>query len=117
MDNVFWLYVLTRLDKIESVLVICLAFGTLIIALKWFNYMVDNGLFEPEKTPWVIRKIEYIIVGAMIGVIVLPTQKDTMVMYTGSVIATTLDNDKTKAITDKTIKVIEKKLDDELKDQ
>ena len=38
-------------------------------------------------------------------------------MYTGSVIATTLDNDKTKAITDKTIKVIEKKLDDELKDQ
>lgn len=117
MDNVFWLYVLTRLDKIESVLVLCLMFGTFIIALKWFNYMVDNGLYKPEKAHWVIRKIEYIIVGVMIGMIVLPTQKDIMVMYTGSAIATTLETDRAKAITDKTIKVIEKKLDDELKDQ
>ena len=64
-----------------------------------------------------MRKIEYIIVGVMIGMIVLPTQKDITMMYTGSVIAITLDNDKTKAITDKAIKVIEKKLDGELKDQ
>ena len=45
-----------------------------------------------------MRKIEYIIVGVMIGMIVLPTQKDITMMYTGSVIAITLDNDKTKAI-------------------
>ena len=73
MDNVFWLYVLTRLDKIESVLVICLSFGIVIIPLKWLNYMIDNDLYKPEKAPWVIRKIEYITVGVMIGMIVLPT--------------------------------------------
>ena len=117
MDNVFWLYVLTRLDKIEFILTMCSSFGALILGVKWFNYLIDGGLFESEKAHWVIRKIEYITVGAMIVMIVLPTQKDIMAMYTGSVIATTLDNDKTKAITDKTIKVIEKKLDDELKDQ
>ena len=115
MGNVFWLYVLTRLDKIEFVLTICLAFGTLILCLKWFNYLVDDGLFKPEKAPWVIRKVEYIIVGAMIGMLLLPTQKDIAVIHTGSVIVTTLDTDKAKVIKDKTIRVIEKKLDDELK--
>lgn len=115
MDNYILLYLITRLDGLKGLLCffigICMAF----ILIKIINKLADDEYTRFEDKHWMFKYVEKIATLLIIVVVLIPSKSDVVSIYTGSVVISTLDAERSKDIVDKTIKVIEKKLDDDLK--
>ena len=116
MDNVFWLYVLTRSGILIGMLLFILVLACVAYIVKtMFLFVYERD--ELPKFRFFVDKSGYIIIIATALLLLVPSKEDIIVMYAGTAIAATIDTDRVKVVSDKTIKVIEKKLDDELKKQ
>ena len=114
MDNVFWLYVLTRSGILIGMLLFILVLACVAYIVKTMFLFANERDDTLPKFPFFVDKSGYITIIATALLLLVPSKEDIIVMYAGTAIAATIDTDRVKVVSDKTIKVIEKKLDNEL---
>ena len=114
MDNVFWLYVLTRSGILIGMLLFILVLACVAYIVKTMFLFANERDDTLPKFPFFVDKSGYIVIITTALLLLVPSKEDIVVMYAGTAIAATMDVDRAKVISDKTIKVIEKKLDNEL---
>ena len=114
MSDIIWLYLLTRSGVLIGVLLFILVLASVGYFIKVAFLFANERDDTLPKFPFFVDKSGYIVIITTTLLLLVPSKEDIMVMYAGTAIATTMDADRAKVISDKTIKVIEKKLDNEL---
>ena len=114
MSDTIWLYLLTRSGVLIGVLLFILVLASVGYFIKVAFLFANERDDTLPKFPFFVDKSGYIVIITTTLLLLVPSKEDIMVMYAGTVIAATMDADRAKVISDKTIKVIEKKLDNEL---
>lgn len=119
MNEMIWLYLLTRLDGI-----ICLAWMTLVIGgTCWGMYLMatyDQFLFmdedreEKRARVWPLWKL---FAGCVVILVLVPDQKQATFILAGTGVIEAAKSDTAKRIAGKSVDVVEKYLDEMLKEE
>ena len=115
MNETFMLYVFTRLDSFNLVLVIgavMLLIGTVITVVVAIGLKTDG-----DEYPKIFHKLWAAFALIVLFNIVVPTQKDVALILAGSTIMSIAKTDEAKRITGKSVRVVEQYLDALLKDK
>jgi len=107
-NEVFWLYLFTRLDAIQALLQIASMLGGFGVGAAWFAVFIDrwNGPVKSLTAVWVCVVMLFVMI---------PTQKDAMFILAGTGVIQAAKTDTAQRLAGKSVAVIEKALDDYLK--
>jgi len=109
MENeVFWLYLFTRLDAINAILINMSILGGFGVGAGWFAVFVDRW-----KGP--VKSMTAVWACAVVLAVMTPTQKDAMFILAGTGVIQAAKTDTAQRLAGKSVAVIEKALDDYLK--
>jgi hypothetical protein len=109
MNETFMLYLFTRLDSFNLVLVIggvLLLIGTVITVIVAIGLKTDG-----DEYPKIFHRIWAAFVVAVLFNIVVPTQKDVALILASSTIMSIARTDEAQRITSKSVRVVEQYLD------
>jgi hypothetical protein len=115
MNETFMLYLFTRLDSFNWVLVVggvFLLIATVITTGLAIGLKSDN--FEYPK---VFHRVWFVFAAVVLLNIIVPTQKDVALILAGSTIMSIARTDEAQRITSKSVRVVEQYLDALLKDK
>ena len=115
MNETFMLYLFTRLDNLNGVLVVggvLLLIGTLVSIICAITLMLDD-----LEYPKIFHKLWAVFAAVVFLNIITPTQKDVALILAGSTIMSIAKTDEAQRITSKSVRVVEQYLDALLKDK
>ena len=109
MENeVLWLYLFTRLDALRELAIVATVFGGSGVGAAWFAVFVDDW-----KGP--VKSLTALWVCVVLCTVAIPTQKDAMFILAGTGVIQAAKTDTAQRLAGKSVAVIEKALDDYLK--
>ena len=109
MENeVFWLYLFTRLDMLCALSTVATVFGGMGVGVAWVANFIDAW-----KGP--VKSLTAVWLFAVLCTVVIPTQKDAMFILAGTGVIQAAKTDTAQRLAGKSVAVIEKALDDYLK--
>jgi chromate transport protein ChrA len=109
MNETFMLYLFTRLDSFNRVLVVggvFLLIGTVITVIVAIGLKTDG-----DEYPKIFHRIWAAFALIVLFNIVVPTQKDVALILAGSTIMSIARTDEAQRITSKSVRVVEQYLD------
>lgn len=109
MNEIFMLYLFTRLDALSVVLgLLCIALGiTTVITMIMAAIMTSDG----DEFPKMFIKIWYVFGFIVFLNIVVPTKQDVAVILAGSTLMSIARTEEAQRITGKSVQVVEQYLD------
>ena len=115
MNETFMLYLFTRLDTLNGVLV---AIGSLTVFATIASVVIACIMHsEDEEYPRFFHKLWFACSVVLLLNIAVPTQKDVALILAGSTIMSIAKTDEAQRITSKSVRVVEQYLDALLKDK
>lgn len=112
-SEVFWLYLLTRLDVINTILVIGSIFGIFALSLG-FIFLFDD---YTNKTGNKLLSYKWIFIPFMVLAVLIPTKNQMLFIISGTGLLEIAKSDDAHRIGGKSVQVFEKYLDELLKDE
>ena len=113
ISEVFWLYLLTRLDVINTV-------GFVIALLSGMSYVMGT-IFSfdayDDKIPKMLLSWKWVFFVSSLLLVLVPNQKQMMFIISGTGLLEIAKSDDAQRIGGKSVQVFEKYLDEMLKDE
>ena len=108
---IYILYLIDFLDKISLLCCVGLLLSLTLTIISFVQILVDeDSLYKLIKKKWLVPLL------LMIILTLIPSKKTIYLMVSTKVMESIVSNEKTMNIGDKTLKILEKKLDELLKD-
>lgn len=115
MNETFMLYLFTRLDSLNGVLV---ALGLIVGAAAVISIVAACIMSsDGDEYPKVFHKLWFAFCVLLLLNVAVPTQKDVALILAGSTIMSIARTDEAQRITSKSVRVVEQYLDALLKDK
>lgn len=112
-NEVFWLYLLTRLDAINGVLVVSSIIGSITLGLGIvFSFDEYSQKFSQK-----ILSYKWIIIAFMTLSLLIPTKNQMLFIISGTGLLEIAKSDEAHRIGGKSVQVFERYLDELLKDE
>ena len=109
MENeILWLYLFTRLNTLREMAIVVVVFGAFGLLAAWFARFIDGW-----KGP--VKSLTAVWVCVVLVTVAIPTQKDAMLILAGTGVIQAAKTDTAQRLAGKSVQVIEKALDDYLK--
>ena len=110
-SEIFWLYLVTRLDSVNCLLTLFLVLGTTAYGCFIFVWTCEG---TPAKYKGLVPLWKVLAVVAVLGVLI-PTRKDVAFILAGTGVIEAAKTDTAQRIAGKSVSVVEKYLDELLK--
>lgn len=118
-ENAFWLYLITRLDTVHAVsmvLSMVFAVGLCTTSIALFSFRADGDDEGSAKLYPLHKWVSIIFAVSLMPAVLTPTQKDVLFIAASVGVLEAAKTDQARAIASKSIAVIEKYLDEVLKE-
>ena len=112
-SEVFWLYLLTRLDAINTILVMGSILGLMVLSLG-FAFSFDE---YSAKTGNRLLSYKWVFIPFMVLAVLIPTKNQMLFIISGTGLLEIAKSDEAHRIGGKSVQVFEKYLDELLKDE
>lgn len=118
MNEIWWLYLLTRLDNIQALCIIILLCGGIPYGILLMFYVCESGSSYGNEEPfkqyiWFWKPLAFVVVLLTL----IPSKNDVAFILAGTGIIETAKSDTAQRLAGKSVNVFEKYLDELLKEE